>query len=251
MYRFRNFINRLFQFLGGSMNRLEKFDNFVKTIDLEAYRKKYAHLKIVEMDLPRNIQALKTLYKYYWTDVDLNHIPDFEEYYECYYKECEQDIEKFRIKTEMCRDCFNKGLRARIYRTWASIITQIHAGYVAEAVFGNNTVDMNDELDHQGKDFVINYKGKTIGIQVKKESKRPEARIRRSSDDSTITIRYCVPQKKDFENPKYKKTGEIKPQMLDFISFSQDGILDRYDNGFVVFIKKTFEDLKPLFDELI
>ena len=204
-------------------NRLEKFDKFVRTIDLESFRKKYAHLKIVEMDLPRNIQALKTLYKYYWSEVNLNNIPDFETYYDLYYQENKNDIEEFRIKTEMCSICFNKGLRARIYRTWASIITQIHAGYVAENVFG-------------------------IAIQVKKESKRPEARIQRNSDKNTYTIRYCVPQKKDFEQPTYKKTGIIKPQMLDFRQFSNDGILDRYDNGFVVFIAKTFEDLKPLFD---
>lgn len=229
-------------------NRLEKFDKFVRTIDLESFRKKYAHLKIVEMDLPRNIQALKTLYKYYWSEVNLNNIPDFETYYDLYYQENKNDIEEFRIKTEMCSICFNKGLRARIYRTWASIITQIHAGYVAENVFGEGSVQMNDELDHEGKDFVITYNNKTIAIQVKKESKRPEARIQRNSDKNTYTIRYCVPQKKDFEQPTYKKTGIIKPQMLDFRQFSKDGILDRYDNGFVVFIAKTFEDLKPLFD---
>lgn len=227
--------------------RFEKFDNFVKTINLEEYRIKYAHLKIVEMDLPKNIQALKTLYKYYWQEVDLDNIPDFDTYYKLYYNEHKNDIEAFRIKTEMCTDCFNKGLKARIYRTWASIITQIHAGYVAECVFGENTVEMNEELDHRGKDFVITYNNKTLPIQVKKESKRPEARIQRNSDDSTVTIRYCVPQRNDFESPRYKKTNEIKPQMLDFCEFSSDGILDRYNNGFVVFIAKTFEDLKHYF----
>lgn len=225
-------------------SRLKKFDDFVKKVDLEAYRLKYAHIKIVEMDLPRNIQALKTLYKYYWSDVNLKKIPQFEEYYDLYYKEHSDDIEKFRIKTEMCKDCYYKGLKARIYRTWASIITQIHAGYVAEDVFGLGSVDMNDELDHKGKDFIITYKGITKGIQVKKVSKRPEARIQRNTDKNTITIRYCVPSRSDFENPTYKRTGEIKPQMLDFCKFSKSGILNRYDNGFVVFIPKVFEDLK-------
>mgnify|MGYP002766390796 CR=1 FL=1 len=227
------------------MNRLQKFDDFVKKIDLETYRKKYSHLKIVEMDLPRSIQALKTLYKYYWQQIDIDNIPDFEEYYELYYKEHQKDIDAFRIKTEMCENCFNKGLRARIYRTWASIITQIHAGYVAESVFGEGTVDMNEDLDHKGKDFTITYNGKTIGIQIKKESKRPEARDHHPDSKGIITIKYCVPQKKDFEQPTYVKSGIIKPQMLDFIKFSpKEGFLDMYDNGFVVFIKKPFEDLK-------
>ena len=45
------------------MEKYEKFDRFVKTINLEKYRLKYSHIKIVEMDLPINIQALKTIYK--------------------------------------------------------------------------------------------------------------------------------------------------------------------------------------------
>ncbi|MDR1721190.1 MAG: hypothetical protein LBR09_02220 [Endomicrobium sp.] len=36
---------------------------------------------------------------------------------------------------------------------------------------------MSDELDHSGKDFVITHNNKTVAVQVKKESKRPESRI--------------------------------------------------------------------------
>lgn len=36
---------------------LEKFDKFLKTVDLKDYRKKYSHIKIVEMDLSKDIQA--------------------------------------------------------------------------------------------------------------------------------------------------------------------------------------------------
>lgn len=230
------------------MEKYEKFDAFVKTIDLEKYRLKYSHIKIVEMDLPVNIQALKTIYKYYWSEIDINNIPSFEEYYELYYNDCKEDIRAFQVKTEMCEDCFNKGLKARIYRTWASLITQIHAGYVAENVFGSGSVEMNDILDHSGKDFVITFNNKTIPIQVKKETHRPEARIIRKDSDDIIFIYYCVPSKKDFEQPYYVRTGQIKPQMLDFVKYSNDGILDRYDNGFVVFTEKVFRDLIPYFD---
>jgi len=230
------------------MEKYEKFDRFVKTIDLEKYRLKYSHIKIVEMDLPINIQALKTIYKYYWSEIDIDNITDFEEYYDLYYNDCREDIRAFQIKTEMCEDCFNKGLKARIYRTWASLITQIHAGYVAENVFGNNSVEMNDVLDHSGKDFVITYNNKSIPIQVKKETHRPEARIIRKDSDDIISIFYCVPSRNDFEHPHYVRTGKIKPQMLDFIKYSDNGILDRYDNGFVVFTEKVFRDLIPYFD---
>lgn len=230
--------------------RLKYFDDFVKTIDLDSYRQKYAHIKIVEMDLPRNVQALKTLYKYYWEKINLLKIPDFEEYYDCYLAEHNEDIEQFRIKTEMCRKCFAKGLRARIYRTWASLITQIHAGYVAESVFGKGSVKMNEILDHSGKDMEILYKNKSYGIQIKKESHRPEARIQRCNEKAIFTIKYCVPQARDFINPCYirgEHCNEVKPQMLDFKKFSKNGFLERYDNGFVVFLPEIFKDLKKHF----
>lgn len=63
------------------MGNFEKFDEFIRTINLDDYRLKYSHIKIVEMDLPRDIQALKSLYKYYWNEIDINNIPDFDEYY--------------------------------------------------------------------------------------------------------------------------------------------------------------------------
>lgn len=231
------------------MEKYTKFDNFIKTINLEEYRQKYSPIKIVEMDLPKNIQALKTMYKYYWSEINLNSIPDFEKYYESYYLDCQKEIEEFQIKTGMCVNCFNKGLKARIYRTWASIITQIHAGYVAEKVYGDGSVEMNEILDHNGKDFIITYNGKTLPIQIKKETHRPEARIVRKNSDGIISIFYCVPPKKDFERPYYKKTGKIKPQLLDFIKYSDNGILERYNNGFVVFTEKVFKDLIPYFDK--
>ncbi len=199
------------------------------------------------MDLPRNIQVLKTMYCVYWNKVDLDNIPDYERLYEIYHHELEDEIEEFRSKIEMCSDCFNKGLKARIYRTWASIITQIHAGYVAETVFGEGSVAMSDKLDHAGKDFVVSYNGKTIPIQVKKESKRPESRISRvggRGDEQIITIKYCVPNPRDFTTPRYIRTGELKPQVLDFCEFSSNGILKRYDNGFVVFLDKVFQEIK-------
>ena len=40
---------------------LEKFEKFLKTVDLQSYRKQYSRIKIVEMDLPKDIQAIELL----------------------------------------------------------------------------------------------------------------------------------------------------------------------------------------------
>src|SRR3990170_1805988 len=152
---------------------VQKFDKFLQSVDLKSYRDKYRPIKIVEMDLPKEIQAINLLYKVYW---DKKEFLSFEKFYEKYLNEYETDIEKFQRKTGMCEKCFNKGLPARIYRTWASIITQIHAGYVAESVFGDGTVAMSGELDHKGADFQVNYMGQVLNYQVKKKSLGREVR---------------------------------------------------------------------------
>ncbi|MEK6880278.1 MAG: TaqI family restriction endonuclease, partial [Nanoarchaeota archaeon] len=145
---------------------VDKFEKFLESVDLKGYRTKYRPIKIVEMDMSKDIQAIDTLYKVYW---DEKKFIDFDDFYKRYLAEKKAAIETFRIKTTMCKDCFYRGLPARIYRTWASIITQIHAGYVAESVFGAGTVSMSAELDHQGADFQAIYKGVVLNYQVKKK----------------------------------------------------------------------------------
>jgi len=44
----------------------EKFEKFLESVNLNAYRAKYRPIKLVEMDLPKEIQAISLLYKTYW-----------------------------------------------------------------------------------------------------------------------------------------------------------------------------------------
>lgn len=85
-------------------------------------------------------------------------------------KEKKDAIEEFRIKTTMCKDCFHRGLKARIYRTRAGLITQIQGGHVAESVFGKGSADVSSELDSMGADIRVRYKGHFLNHQVKKTS---------------------------------------------------------------------------------
>lgn len=131
---------------------LKGFEKFLESVDLKGYRQKYSHIKIVEMDLPKDIQAIELLYKVYW---DEKKFLNFKDFYKRYLREKKDQLEKYREKSTMCKDCFYRGLEARIYRTWAGLITQIHAGYVAESVFGEGKVSMSAELDSQGADIRV------------------------------------------------------------------------------------------------
>jgi hypothetical protein len=224
---------------------INEFTKLLETVDLQGYRNKYRPIKLVEMDLPKEIQALKLLYRIYWEE---KRFIGFDEFYQEYLESLSAEIEEFRKKITMCKDCFYRGLPARIYRTWASIITQIHAGYVAESVFGPNTVHMSEELDHQGADFQVTYKGIVLNYQVKKKSFSREVRQEKKSKKiiagKFIDIKYEVPSEEYFINPK-KKDGTDKLPYSRFISNKE---LKRLDNGFVVFTPHAFEKEKEEID---
>ena len=62
-------------------------------------------------------------------------------------------------------------------------------------------------------------------------------------------IYYLIPQ--DYDEPKYKrdtknnKAGDYKEWAYMFVKyFPDEGYLDRFENGFVVFTKRAFEDIK-------
>ena len=227
---------------------VQKFDKFLQSVDLKSYRDQYRPIKIVEMDMPKEVQAINMLYKVYW---DQKKFLSFEDFYKEYLNSLKTEIESFRQRTTMCKDCFYRGLPARIYRTWASIITQIHAGYVAESVFGEGTVTMSGELDHKGADFQVKYRGKILNYQVKKKSLSREVRqegprARNPLPGEFVDIKYEVPSSDYFENPK-KKNGEYK---LPYKRFKDNKELNRFSNGFVVFTPPhAFEQKKKEIDE--
>lgn len=222
------------------MNELD-FEKFLASVDLKQNREKYRLIKLVEMDLPKEIQAIDLLYQIYWFEKNLL---DFDGFYKQYSDKYKIEIENFRKKITMCGDCFYRGLPARIYRTWASIITQIHAGYVAEAVFGKGSVAMSSQLDHQGADFQVVYKSKILNFQVKKKSFSREIRRAKETKNKIkgifLPINYEVPSGDYFENPK-KQDGNYK---LPYLRFINNKNLKRLSNGFVIFTRNIFEEKK-------
>ena len=223
---------------------LEKFSDFLRTVNLQDYRKKYSRVKIVEMDLPKDVQAIVLLYKVYWEEREFL---SFDDFYERYLEEKNEKLEKFRLKSTMCKGCFYRGLKARIYRTWAGLITQIHAGYVAESVFGKKTVTMSVELDSQGADIRVEYEGHFLNYQVKKTSnsgvmsRRPLPRKSRLNGEP-IDIKYEVPT--CLSNPKTKK-GKFR---IPYLRFLKDERTTAFENGFVIFTPKVFKEKKAELD---
>jgi len=229
---------------------LEKFNKFLQSIELKAYREKYVPIKIVEMNLPKNIRAIELLYRVYWNE---KKFISFDDFYKIYEKEKGRELRKFQIKTGMCSKCFEKGIRARTYRTWAGLITQIHAGYVAEQVFGPDTIKMSEELDYQDADIQVHYKGVVLNYDVKKIANTGVMgrghTPKRPISGEKISIRYEVPNFDIILHPKKKRGGGFKKAYTDFADkYLKTKMLIVFLNGFVVFTPFIFEQKKKEID---
>ncbi len=221
----------------------KQFEDFLKTVDLPGYRQQYSSIKTVEMDLPKNIQAIASLYDVYWANEELLFYDDF---YAHYYTAHQALLKAFQEKVHLCAACFALGLPARIYRTWASLITQIHAGYVAQDVFGEGTVAMSPELDHSNIDFQVTYSGQILNFQVKKNTQSREVRASKTVKVPSVCIdlEYVVPNSEVFEDPR-KRNGDFRKPYLDFMARTD---LKRLPNGFIVFTPEAFLQYKTIAD---
>ena len=216
-------------------NELKKFNKFLSGIDLVAYRNKYSKIKLVELDLPKNIQAIRLLYDCYWDNFNLL---DYDAFYSLYLKQLSKELESFRKEQMFSKETFYRGLPARIYRTWASLLTQIQAGYVAKSMYPK--VEMSADLDYKGIDiriFIDQQKAEYINIQIKKESVSREVRqswknIR--NQEEITNIHYEV-----IRHAPLTKTGKICVPYQRWEKKWQNK-LKKLDNGFIIFLPEMF-----------
>lgn len=217
------------------MSALKNMNAFLGGVDLPKYREKYARIKLVELDMPRHIQPIRHLYREYWER--RARFPSYENFYGMYSGELAKELETFRKEAMFSKETFYRGLPARIYRTWASLLTQIQGGYAAEIIYGKGSVSMRAELDYAGIDMQIADGAGTVNIQVKKESMSREIRAPwqfTRKQTKIVVVTYEVPGK----GPLTKTGKPCKP----FNDWREKwrGKLERLDNGFIIFLPDMF-----------
>lgn len=217
------------------MNELETMNAFLGGGDLTKYREKYSRIKLVELDLDRGIQALRHLYREYWER--RAQFPSYERFYEMYSSDLRRELEEFRREKMFSEETFYRGLPARIYRTWASLLTQIQGGYAAEEIYGRGNVEMNADLDYRGIDMRIRHGGEFVSIQIKKETMSREVRApwqKLRQRERIVIITYEVPA-----GDIWTKAGELRKPFTDWRK-KWERKLRRLDNGFIVFLPDMF-----------
>ncbi len=60
-----------------TMNHLSRYHKFLLSVDLDKFRSMYQSIKIVEMDLPKEIQTLDNIYRISWEEKNFILLEEF------------------------------------------------------------------------------------------------------------------------------------------------------------------------------
>ncbi len=229
---------------------LGEYRKFLESIPLDKYREELKDIKWVEQDLPKGILPLASIFRYYWEETSFL---NFDECFENFWKEINTNPESIEALTKFKKyyfdknndGWFKKGFRARMYRTWVSVLTQLDFCYMFEYVCdkeGKNLhLECNAELDIKGIDAIVN----DIRFQIAKISQRKEARIA-GGKKAVVTIPYAVFNIEEFErrceSPRVKDKSGYQKALDAFHKY-----FIRLQNGFVVFNENY---LKAIIDEI-
>lgn len=229
---------------------LKKYEEFLKTIDLDRY-KKLKEIKTVEQDLPKALNPLPLIYKYYWEE---KKFIDFEKFFQIYWEKNLKDIMRFVKKYFYgCSLQFvEEGFKARLFRTWTSILTQFHFQYLWIDLFPEKLI-ANAKLDMIGIDSIILFGDKKVGIQIKKISFRREASQRRFTKrqkkevNILAEIPYLVINEEELiRKLKSKRTKEETKEISRKLLSAFQENFNKLPNGFVIFKNEYLKHIREV-----
>ncbi len=220
---------------------LRAFEEFLTTIPLERYRQELMPVKTVEQDLPKALNPLPSLYATYWTEVH-KPFPDYDQFFRDWWRSHLEPLDDFirQYFWGCSRDFVYLGFKARLYRTFISVLTQFHFAYAWKA-HCSLPLEASAELDMNGIDALVRCDALHIALQVKKETYRAEARERgrfarrQQKVDLVVEVPYTVTPagewRKRLERAKTPKTHE----QYRLFTFLAERLQRWLPNGFVVF----------------
>ena len=225
-------------FMKNPITDLGEYRKFLESIPLNRYREELKDIKWVEQDLPKEMLPLASIFKYYWEE---RQFLIFDEWFETFWEELNANPQSKETLKQFKRyyfdknnnGWFKKGFKARMYRTWVSVLTQLDFCYMFEYICAkegkNLQLECNAELDAKGIDARIN----NIGFQIAKISQRKEARTA-GGKKTVVTIPYAVFNIEEFErrceSPRVKDKRGYQKALSSFYKY-----FIRLQNGFVVF----------------
>ncbi|GAB4450697.1 MAG: TaqI family restriction endonuclease [Bacteroidia bacterium] len=249
------------------------YEEFLSQIDIQSYSG-FREIKWVEQDLPqekvpnlyKNGETIKfrhlhlaSIYFYYWDNPNFSKFNDFNKWFDQYWTDMNNNqvvitvLRKFKTYffDGADEEWFKNGFRARMYRTWMSLLTQIHFQYLWNKLF-DEKIESSALLDSLGLDARFIKGQKTVGIQIKKISFRREVSDRKFTSrqktfaDVVIEIPYVVDNPKEIkEKLSSERTKLATKEKLEKKLRTFNENFSTFPNGFVIFkeeyLKKVYE----------
>lgn len=175
---------------------LNSYRIFLESIPLKRYREELKDVKWVEQDLYSEMLPLASIFRNYW---HAQNFLDFESWFEQFWEELHSNPQSLVALKNFKKYHFDKdddgwfklGFKARMYRTWISVLTQVDFYYVFVYVCTRQKKEINfeanAELDKRGIDLRIGE----LDFGISKISQRKEARAG-GSVKKTIVLPYTV-----------------------------------------------------------
>ncbi len=219
--------------------KLADYRQFLTTIPLKEYRENFKSIKWVEQDLYKKMLPQWSIFRCYW---ESENFMSFDEWFEDFWKELHSSDKSHEVLKEFMKyyfdkddnGWFKKGFKARMYRTWASVLTQLDLCYVLVYLSDKLNIDLsleaNADLDIKGIDLIVNG----VSLGVTKISERKEARAGKKK--RLISVPYAV-----FNMEVYKKRIEstrVTPENRQQYKRTVEAFYEYFHmlgNGFVVF----------------
>lgn len=226
--------------MGDTLESLRRYRAFLESIPLAKYRNELKDVKWVEVDLYRELLPQASIYRNYW---DRENFLSFEDWFEEFWQELHTNersaqalktFKKYYYNLEN-DGWFELGFKARMYRTWVPVLTQLDFCYMLRCVLdkqgSNLSLEVNARLDvKKGIDVRVG----SVNFDVGKISQRKEARG--TTRRNIVPIRYPVYNVKEIE--RLSKSPRARPENRR----KYRGMLQAFykyfvslTNGFVVF----------------
>lgn len=219
-------------------SKIKELENVIKTHDFAAYfgfTRQYRGFEIPNLNNEVKMSVLRRLSTENWRDV-----PCFTDFWEWFRKKhgmqlaeqiCTHMFPTDEVTAKYMANCMrNKRshdwwnhIKARIYKTWCSILTEMQAVYAV--VHGASQMDeewgilASSDLDAAGVDFVVVTKKCAIPVQVKKDSFHQVISHKQNGSDNFTLFNVTKRAQKMIEK-------ELTKNKID--ACIQDGLLLKY-----------------------
>ena len=220
---------------------LSAFEKFLESIPLERYRQELMPVKTVEQDLPPDLNPLPDIYRAFWVEEPVP-FSDYEAFFENWWSGHLVPLDAFIRKYfwGCSHEFVFLGLKARLYRTLISVLTQFHFGYLWRA-HCDLPFEASADMDMRGIDGLVRCGQVTVALQVKKETYRSEAREggrfaqRQKYAHWTLEVPYTIALPEEIRtNVERARTPETRARHS-LRLFLAETLQRRLPNGFVVF----------------